>query len=320
MGKYEDPAERRRREYLKKTGRGYTMERDEIQPALDRVRELHGRGMSTNAMSKQCGLSQSGLSELVKGFRYRNGKLVPVNRMTRKNFNAVMTLRYEEPPTKPRGKPGGYSGARTPCHAQRRKVQALMAAGLSLGIMSEESGLAKAWLGRFAKGRSGIFSHSGTITVIDRLYDKLKDCDPVDLGMLPSSVKKNRSIASTNGYAPSHCWDDDPPEELADGEFSHYWGDEDAIPEWTGACATIEGYYLHIKYKMLPACRPCAKAKTAYNRAQKNGATDNVAEARAQDVRNLIQLGHSHESIMDITGVCLRTVERAVRKMEQEQA
>lgn len=137
-----------------------------------------------------------------------------------------------------------------------------------------------------------------------RMAEKLDTANPLDHGVALKSAKRNRSLAKRNGHAPLGCWDLDTIHE------------EDAIPDWTGACGTASGYYLHLKHdlyvrregdKRFVLCSACCTAKA--------DAVAHHKTHRAYDhdlVMKMWREGTDVNEIVNLLGARKRTIERII--------
>ncbi|WP_146132520.1 helix-turn-helix domain-containing protein [Streptomyces solincola] len=129
----------------------------------------------------------------------------------------------------------------------QRRAQALVALGFTGPVLAVELGF---------NGHVPNFWRFFQATVInatrrDRIaagYTKLQYADPADFGVDNQRAARLRNIAKERAWAPPSCWDSDTID------------DPEAIPEWTGACGTPRGRYIHERDKIRPVCKPCARA------------------------------------------------------------
>lgn len=199
-------------------------------------------GMDDDMIARQIGLHPGGI------YKTRVGISASMRRDT---YNKIMTLRPEviEGRTHPsRGKiPDG--AMRDPTGTQRM-VRALRADGFSNKVMASILGVTPEAVSDLARTpRKGVYQT--TWQEVSKVYAKLAGADPEDHGMTAPYVSAQRAWARKHGWAPSRCWDDDTID------------DPKAVPEWTGACGTEEGYRVHIRetlagHDLLP-CPACKK-------------------------------------------------------------
>lgn len=222
--------------YRAAMGQAYTTTAEETEQANTRVRRLRYRhGMSTRQMCAQTGLSESTIKDCLKGYRQPGRPLTFVSRDT---FNAIMAIEVEMPDGR----------ALVPAVGARRRLRALTREGFPLRILAEYTEYGNIWRIIHRSGRGLIYweTHQKIIDV----YDKLIRTEP---DVEARYLARNRNEARRKGFEPYWCWDEDTID------------DPDAIPEWTGACGTEEGYWVHVRETVinnnpLPLCLPCREA------------------------------------------------------------
>lgn len=218
-------------------------------PARDHAIYLHTHpngGMALRQIARVGGVGESTISELIAGFR--NGG-APIVQMRRKTSDAILSVRYEEPDTE--------RGAKMPSTGIHRRLDALACAGYPYQLLSTllgHSGTSRSYVGMLVRNN---WTHVRVWREVDAMYRKYRDVDPADLGVGPNSKSRIQAYAARRGAAPAHCWDDD----LIDKE--------DAIPEWTGACGSMQGWQLHYRNK-IPQCLACREAKAVHSLNYKN--------------------------------------------------
>lgn len=140
-----------------------------------------------------------------------------------------------------------------------------------------------------------------------RMAEKLDAADPLDYGVSPMAKKMNMVRSRTRHRAPLGCWDLDT---------IHL---EDATPDWTGACGTSRGYYLHLKHdlytkseegKRYVLCEPCCTAKSQATRTGAHRTYDHDL------VMKMYREGSPVEEICELLGARQRTIERIIRRYE----
>lgn len=165
------------------------------------------------------------------------------------------------------------------------------------------------------KAITALAADGGYRSVTEPVYDaflamaeKLDAASPLDHGVSVYAMRHCQSKARTNGHAPLACWDLDTihlPE---------------SIPEWTGACGTHRGYFLHLKYSIrvdtigkrrTVLCEPCLTAKTAYVR-------EHERRARCVEYEEIMRLqdeeSMSQQDIAEVFDVSRRTITRIVKE------
>jgi hypothetical protein len=136
----------------------------------------------------------------------------------------------------------------------RRRIQALVAIGWPQRHLAVRLGMTPNNFGAML-GREHVLVRRA-LAVRD-LYDQLWQADPLDHGATPAGVTRARKHAATNRWAPPAAWDDDRIDDPA------------AFPDWTGQCGTPQGYAIHVRLGLMPACQPCRDARNARMRQQR---------------------------------------------------
>ncbi|GGR51470.1 helix-turn-helix transcriptional regulator [Streptomyces roseolus] len=238
----------KRREYLIAIGKPSTVREDEYERVQTRLREFYNAGMSTTPMVEQSGVARDVIVAMILGVRRYNHGVHDFDRLYRSTLEKLEKIEFVPPPTD-----GRKGGSRLPPHGTRRRLQALVAQGYSCRFIarqmpqSGESGDYNRNLNNFIHGRKGkTYVAASTAWAVADIYDKYSAVDPVDVGETEAGVKRIKTAAKRNGFAPPTAWDDDTIDA------------PDAIPEWTGACGTDEGYRIHIREE-IPLCEPCRR-------------------------------------------------------------
>lgn len=231
----------RRARYLKQQGRPLRCTPAEAEAALAKVLAYKSAGMTQELMSQQTGLTRTTFSALV------NGKHETV---TRDSYNLIMAMRFELPV---RIRSFRQTGRVSPLGTERR-LRALWADGWPSKTLAEMLGMKRQNLMRLLDGdRRGTVHHS-THVEVKALYEKLVDTKPADHGVSNFGIGVAKSWSAKKGAVPSWCWDMDALD------------DPEAIPEWTGACGTLQGRKIHHREGILPACPECQMADRIYRR------------------------------------------------------
>jgi hypothetical protein len=235
--------DRKRRKWLdyqRETGQGFRMSPEEAEPLRVKLLAYHDAGMSYQAMGDASGMRCSTITSFLFGHGNGNGGI------QRHRYETLMAMPFVEPT----GKRYGSQGTHDPRLAARRLV-ALRVAGWPVGVLLTMIECHNR--GNFQKLCNGRAKRIGPVPFreIAELYEKLKDVDPLDwgVGLRATRVAK----AYVLGLPGPSCWDDDTID------------DPEAIPEWTGACGTEEGYRVHVRETIfnnnpLPLCDPCRTA------------------------------------------------------------
>ncbi|MFJ9821125.1 hypothetical protein ACIRU3_38905 [Streptomyces sp. NPDC101151] len=238
--------EQKRRAYLAAIGKPALSA--DFHAAQAHIRTLYFEGgMSAEQMRRQCGVSTNIITSVIRGHRRvtRAGP-EPIVRMRRTTIDRLLTVRYETPLDSKHG-----AGARVPPQTTLRRLQALIAHGYNIKWLAAQNhrltGQHLSALLTRTKGQRYIMAT--TAQAMTELYDKYHAVDPAHVGIRPGQIEQTRCAARRRGYAPPVCWDDDTI------------NDPHAVPEWTGACGTPDGYLIH-RRERLPLCPACAVFRT----------------------------------------------------------
>lgn len=241
----EQRAIRKKRKYLRMTGRPSLVTRQEADEAIAKLSGYHDQGMTRFDMGAASGgrLNPGSFADWINR----------VNRtMNRRSYEAIMDMPYQRSTPK---------GSRVPMHGSMRRLNALRYAGwpckTAIADLLDIGEYARG-LGALSSGKRK-FVFYNTHLKIKEVYEKHIDVDPVDWGVPPHDALLATVWAMKCGAAPAHCWDEDTID------------DPEAIAEWTGLCGTARGYRIHIRQAIRAtpkhfACVPCLKANTVYKR------------------------------------------------------
>lgn len=218
------------------------------------------QGMSYLQISRQAGVGQATVSDLVKGKR-SNGDIIKVMRWD--ISEALLGV-------KPAERPPGERGARILAVGSQRRIRALVAAGFSfqfqgryLGYKSETT---RNYGTALLKNR---YIHQDLAERVDAMYRTLRYEDPMMWGMTLNAMNRVQNDGVRKSYAPPSCWDDDTIDRL------------DAFPEWTGACGSMEGLRIH-RRDDTPVCEPCQNSR----RVAKTARLASADSAAREEARN----------------------------------
>jgi DNA-binding XRE family transcriptional regulator len=210
-------------------------------PVMRRVRLLHRRGMPITRIAAESGVSVPTVHAYLRGYWCVKGSTVDVVRVQLSTAQAIMSVRYIEPNTDPRGR----EGARVDVTGTQRRLQALMAVGYPMAWQGLQLG-PRAWF--VTDIMNGTYVLSSTAKRVANMYDKYSLASPADAGIRACIISGAKNRARQRGYAPVGCWDEDTIDDPA------------AFPEWTGRCGTVFGWHIH-KSERIPVCQPCADAR-----------------------------------------------------------
>ncbi|MGW2207146.1 hypothetical protein [Streptomyces sp. NPDC001774] len=196
-------------------------------------------------------------------------------------------------------------GALRDAAGTRRRLQALRVKGFGNIPLAAMLNVAPEAISDMVRSTRQSVYHSTWAEVVD-VYDKLADVDPIEYGLTETAVKRAITEARHRGWAPPECWDDDTIDT------------PDAFPEWTGACGSVTGYYLHLKHhihlhitvdkhgreRRSVLCDACLDARTE--------AKQQPATVIDQDrIMQLLGEGLTPRQIADTMCISERTVQRA---------
>jgi hypothetical protein len=200
--------------------------------------------MTAKRISQLSGIAESNICWISRGNRGPSRNFEPVGEIHRATEAAILGVKPETAPPK-----GG--GGRVEPVGARRRLQALVAVGWPLHVLSDGMG----WgpepqpVHRMINGKSARnFVMHATHLAACALFVKLGDVDPAELGHSAYSISRAQGVARRNRWAPPWCWDEDTID------------DPDAIPEWTGNCGTPLGYLTHTYGGIEPVCEACIEA------------------------------------------------------------
>lgn len=223
----------RRQHYLKQMGKAGFVDAGPMQA---RIRKLHDEHQITfQRISDKTGVDVQCIKWHYHGVAWaRPG--IPLTQCVWATANAVLTT------------PFGPADVRVHVrsHGTQRRLRALIAAGYAQRWLAEATGRDIRHLNAFLV-KNRILVGAEHAAVVEQVYRKYIEVDPVEAGVTPRSVTYSKNVAAKHGYEPGSCWDEDTID------------DPDAFPEWTGACGTDEGYKIHLR-EDIPVCRPCNEA------------------------------------------------------------
>ena len=312
-------AAHRRRTKLRKLGKPSTVD---AAPVRERVRRLHDEcGLSFAKIAELAGpnpntgtkMGQSTTSDLYRGYRHDPEK--PMVKIPRTTAVRIMAIPYQAPSLTSEALVCGVG--------TRRRMQALVVIGFGVKFQATYLGCGDyQYMWRLATGKRSSDKDRntwnqvevGTRERVKAMYDKLHLVDPLDMGCIKSNVSRAKGVGRKYGWAGPGCWDDDTID------------DPGAFPEYTGACGTIEGYYLHLKHDILVKtyhssttpgkrhrkvqCKPCLAARAESATQTHFG---KYADYDDREVIDLADAGMPHSAIAHRFGMSVRTVERILR-------
>jgi hypothetical protein len=271
----------------------------EYRQAVEILKRAHDeRGMTYRQIGYQLELCDSTLGKHLSG----QGET-----MYRETYERILRL---QPEMIERQK-DRHSGGHVSLVGSQRRLRALMAMGWGMKTVAPIIGMDVRNLAKILLGKVR-YVYAATAEDIKIGYDKLITMDPFEHSPQISAVKNVKRQAAERLYPGPECWDDDTID------------DPDAVPEWTGACGTAEGYYLHLKYEILikwsnaPSgkrrrvlCQPCVNA-----RAETEGLVNGVMTDE-DAIKEALRNHRTHRDIAADFGVSTRTVQRYAAELKK---
>ena len=231
----EERARAKRRAYLKSQGMGGYVDASEMQARIRKLYDVHQ--VPFQRIADRTGVDLSNVRSHYYG-RAITRDNAPLTTCFWKTHNAIMTTSF------------GPADVRVNIrgHGTVRRLQALIAAGFPQQWLAETTGRSLAHLNRFILKEHAEVSAEHA-AVVEQVYRKYSEVDPVDVGVPPRSKAYAQTVAKKYGYHPASCWDEDTID------------NPDAIPEYTGECGSEEGYRIHVRESMAgrrnPPCAAC---------------------------------------------------------------
>ena len=191
----------------------------------------------------------------------------------------------------------------------RRRIHALQARGHSQADIAAAAHTTQYRIGLISNGQRTVRDH-----LAERLaaaYDELAHRD--------GTSTRGRNFARANHWPSPGCWDDDTID------------DPTAHPEWTGACGTLRGWWIH-RAEHIPMCGPCEQGHAEWtarhqhlDRTERAGAVARAKEAArvgrgvalAEDGHELVRRhGYTVEQAAERLGVPKSRLEVEMRRHE----
>jgi len=193
----------------------------------------------------------------------------------------------------------------------RRRIQALLCKGYPYVFLAGQLGCTNQVFHRRMVTDSRARVEASFAREVASLYDKLLRTTPEVQGVSDHGMKLALATAQRHGFAPDHTWDPDTID------------DPDAIPEWTGACGTPEGYYIHLTENLrvltekgprggarrTVLCQPCVSARAGAEGVQSVTDTEGIISA--------LREGGGYRDIAVECGVSTRTVQRVANELKK---
>ncbi|MFF5001747.1 hypothetical protein ACFY3G_02870 [Streptomyces phaeochromogenes] len=132
-----------------------------------------------------------------------------------------------------------------------RRLQALVAGGWPQEHLGHKIGVSPGNFSRLVEAPTVIVR---TVRAVRGLYEECWRADPLEHGASQGGITYAKRRAAQAGWAPVGAWDDESIDDPA------------AFPDWTGRCGTEQGYEVHRRLRIMPACRPCLDARAQQKR------------------------------------------------------
>lgn len=253
---------------------------DDYQKFRQHILDLH-EYITYADMARMAGVPDSSIYTHVQ----RGGRAH--ERVHRKTYTAVMNLHLTEEEKITR-----YDRRR----GAHRIIQGLIARGFNHQAIAEVVGSNRQSVANLACKHSKSWDGVSPELYSNFLLaaDKLETADPLDYGCSPVGISINLTTSRRKGWATIGAWD---------LETIHR---EDAYPEWTGACGTLEGYRIHLREE-IPLCTPCSnvcesRTGEAYNATFSASKLRAVMEEKGFTVSSLAEaIGYSRDVVRRIT-------------------
>lgn len=270
----------------------------EYEQAIKILKKAHDSGMTYRQIGYQLELCDSTLSKHLSGGGYT---------MYRETYERILRL---QPELIERNQ-DRHSGGHVSMVGSQRRLRALMVIGWGMKTAAPFIGADTRNLAKILRGEVK-YVYAAMAQDIAAGYDKLITMDPFEHCPQQGAVKNVMRQARERLYPGPACWDDDTID------------DPDAVPEWTGGCGTVGGYYLHLKYGILckeeqkPSgmrrrvlCEPCILA-----RAEAEGLT-NGWQANEEAIKAELKQNRTYREIAADYGCSARTVQRVAHELKK---
>lgn len=213
----------------------------DAEPVRAHVRMLMDHGYGWKRIAVMAGVSRGTVEKLLYGSQHRG--MGPSKGIRPENADKLLAVRPD------RERVGG--AVPVDATGTRRRLQALVAGGWPQARLAARLDMAPSNFGVTLNSEKVLAS---TECAVRALYDQLWKSDPREHGVDQRAYNRARNQATTRRWAPVGAWDDDRID------------DPDGFPDWTGHCGTPAGDNAHRRAGVLPVCRRCRDARTAYRR------------------------------------------------------
>lgn len=178
-----------------------------------------------------------------------------------------------------------------PSFGVSRRIEALVSKGYPYKFLAEYMGYTLAVFHRRLTRELRQRVRADFHREVKAAYDKLAFANPLDMGVSVQGSRYARTVGVKHGFVPAECWDWDTLD------------DPNAVPEWTGACGTEEGFSIHVREK-IKVCQPCRDA-------HQGGAVPQQRKFCADKFREHVKAsGLSRRAVADAIGKNVDTIHR----------
>lgn len=291
----EQRARAKRADYLRAHGRPLNVTEAELEEARIHCTRLYNRGMSYQGIAETAPayVSSTTVAKVIKGWR---------ETIHRDTYESLMQTYYVQPT-------GWRAGRHMDPTGLRRRMRGLVANGFGYTTLGPVLGVSPQAVFQLCVREVPVFASAYGVVV--PVYEKLECGDPYEYGATPLGVSRAKGTAGRRGWVPTTCWDPDTIDDPA------------AFPEWTGACGTPEGYYLHLKdgvrvlidegprkgLRRTVLCQPCVSARAEAEGITTVTDTEGIIEA--------LRGGGKYRDIADQCGVSTRTIQRVAIELKK---
>lgn len=175
----------------------------DAEPARQHVRTLTSAGIGWERVAELADVPAATLERLLYG---RPAQGDQPSRRIRPETEAKILALKPSPNLLP-------DGAQIDATGTRRRAQALAAAGWPAPFLGQQLGKARSYVEHFYTEER---VYLRTARAVADLYDRLRDVDPLSLGVSPNSAGRARAAAKRAGWLPPQAWDGDIDDPAAD--------------------------------------------------------------------------------------------------------
>lgn len=232
-------AKARHRAYLKEQGRGGMVDASEMQARIRKLHDVHQ--ISFQRIAEKTGVDLANVKWHYHGRSFSRPS-DPLTQCQWRTHNAIMTT------------PFGPADVKQDIRATgtQRRLRALIAVGYSQKWLAEATGRSLEHLNHFLR-MDAEYVGAEHAAMVEQVYRKYAHTDPAEVGIEQRIISYSRTVARKRKFHPPLCWDEDTIDDPA------------ALPEYTGACGTEEGYRIHVRETIfegnpLPPCDACRDA------------------------------------------------------------